>query len=367
MRHGHGAVSQQPRREAAHRPGQRRRGRTTASPRRRASYVHNLPAPPDRHRRCRSGQARAQPEPRLQRFATIQQARGGVAAGGVVHVANGTYHGSLSRGKSVTILGQSGAHVVVPGRGTGGGVTVAGAAVTLANLTVQAFVIGISAGATVSTLDLDDVHLLDLTGGSLTGVHTVNFRGDDTAETFTVKATQFSRGTAENGTEGAIQYSGLANLNLFALGGADHIVVNGASAPLAIVGGDGGDTIDVIALDHRLGDVLTAPVTIDAGAGANPLRVGSAAATAGDLFTVTAIASLATGSRLQPISPFAISYMPAAATSAPASRHHWYERRWRPRLQLARQRPLEREHAGRQHDRRPGRSAGWRRARRTPT
>ncbi|MFO0967351.1 MAG: MBG domain-containing protein [Gemmataceae bacterium] len=233
-------------------------------------------------------------------FSSIQQAINAVAAGGTVHVASGTYAESLVISQSLTLQGTA-AGFVVSGSGAGTGITVTGQTVAIAHVTVQGFGTGLVAGSTVAVLTLTDVHFIGNTvGATITGVPTFNIYGTDTAEAYLVQSTQITKAG-----ENAIAYSGVANLNLYTLGGSDQVTITGdaAGTALSVFGGDGADVFDITTASGRLGQVLGAPVTLDGGTGSNQLIVDEAAATAGDVITVLANKILGEG----PF-PFTINY-----------------------------------------------------------
>ncbi|MFO0964018.1 MAG: GEVED domain-containing protein [Gemmataceae bacterium] len=231
-------------------------------------------------------------------FTSIQQAINVVATGGTVIVAGGTFHEHLTIAKALTLHSGSHSGNFLDGDGGGTALTISAANVIVEGFTIQNFTTGVSA-SNLANLTLTDLNLTaNGSGGTLTNITTLNFEGWAFTDNLVVSATQIW-----NGSGNRINYTGVANLNLYGLGDADTIGVQGfAGTALNVFGNDGGDEIDVGVTSGQLGAVLPPTFNIDGGTAHNTLNLNELADTLGDTIILKATQVLGRGAQ-----PFTIN------------------------------------------------------------
>ena len=234
----------------------------------------------------------------------------GALTGGArtINLAAGAYSENVVLNKAATVQGAGTSSTLLFGTGSGTGFAITGSTDTLASLGIQNFAAGITAGAATTNLSLNDVKLTGNTsGGTLTSVPTVTFAGNNSAETFNISATQFSRAG-----ENPLNYTGVTTLNILGQGGADLFNVLGSASGTTtnVVGGSGNDefVVSSSANGNGLLTTMAGPIFIDGGAGTNGLVVSEAASTTADTVKVTS------STISSAVVPFSVTYQATGGT-----------------------------------------------------
>ncbi|HVX12146.1 MAG TPA: DUF4214 domain-containing protein [Pirellulales bacterium] len=191
-------------------------------------------------------------------FTTVQDGVNAVDVGGTTNVLPGTYAENVIIDKDITLTGMTltGTTALPPtaiiSPAGGDGITIGAPAtdVTVGDLEVTGAATGIVA-SNLSALNLSDLTLTGNTvaGGTLTNITTVN----DTPLTGSTGATDTITGSSiQRGTDDAINYSGVTNLNVTGSDGSDTFdVTPGATTTISVDGGlptppaTPGDTLNV--------------------------------------------------------------------------------------------------------------------------